>query len=63
MLVVDLQDGLFGLVRDFEPTPFKAQLLAHAGLANAFDLPMVITTSTENGTSFQPTVFSKSKTK
>ncbi|KAL8299270.1 hypothetical protein RB593_009252 [Gaeumannomyces tritici] len=47
--VVDHQVGLMHLVRDIEPTMFKASVLAHAETAKAFDLPIVMTASAETG--------------
>lgn len=37
------------MVRDFDPFLFRDQLIAHAALGQAFNLPVVMTTSTENG--------------
>ncbi|TDZ23154.1 putative hydrolase YcaC [Colletotrichum orbiculare MAFF 240422] len=49
LLVVDMQEGLFNLARDFDPTLYRNAMLAHASLANVFDLPVVLTTSAETG--------------
>ncbi|POR33550.1 Uncharacterized protein YcaC [Tolypocladium paradoxum] len=49
LLVVDLQVGLFQLARDFDPTLYRDQMIAHAALAKVFDLPVVMTTSAEAG--------------
>ncbi|OHE99228.1 isochorismatase [Colletotrichum orchidophilum] len=49
LLVVDLQEGLFNLARDFDPTLFRNSMLAHSSLAKVFDLPVVLTTSAETG--------------
>ncbi|KAL0938521.1 isochorismatase [Colletotrichum truncatum] len=49
IFIVDHQVGLFSLVRDLEPTYFKANIMAHAVLAKAFDLPVVMSTSIEHG--------------
>ena len=51
LLVVDHQEGLFQLARDFTPAQFKNNLLAHAELAKVFGLPTVLTTSAETGAS------------
>ncbi|KAI0743123.1 Isochorismatase-like protein [Daedaleopsis nitida] len=49
LLVVDHQEGLFQLARDWHPVEFKSNILAHAELAKVFDLPTVLTTSAETG--------------
>ncbi|KAH7148270.1 isochorismatase [Dactylonectria macrodidyma] len=49
LLILDQQVGLFSTVRDFEPIYFKQNLMAHATLAKAFDLPVVMSTSAETG--------------
>ncbi|KEY73896.1 hypothetical protein S7711_06103 [Stachybotrys chartarum IBT 7711] len=49
LLIVDHQTGLFSVVRDFSPAEFSQQILAHAALGRMFDLPTIITTSTETG--------------
>ncbi|VUC32706.1 unnamed protein product [Clonostachys rosea] len=49
VLVVDIQDGLFQLTRDTDPHVYRASALAHAELGKVFDLPVILTTSTETG--------------
>ncbi|KFA54504.1 hypothetical protein S40293_09966 [Stachybotrys chartarum IBT 40293] len=49
LLIIDHQTGLFSIVRDFSPAEFSQQMLAHAALGRMFDLPTIITTSTETG--------------
>jgi nicotinamidase-related amidase len=49
LLIVDHQVGLFQLVRDFSPEEFRANIIAHASIGKTFNLPVVITTSTETG--------------
>ncbi|KAL7935909.1 Isochorismatase hydrolase [Trichoderma chlorosporum] len=49
LLVVDLQDGLYNAVRDFEPVTFKESIIAHAAIGKLFNLPVVLTTSAEQG--------------
>ncbi|EGU87747.1 hypothetical protein FOXB_01736, partial [Fusarium oxysporum f. sp. conglutinans Fo5176] len=49
LLVVDLQVGLYNLARDFDPTLYRDQILAHAALGKVFDLPVILTTSADNG--------------
>ncbi|KAK4076631.1 uncharacterized protein Triagg1_4234 [Trichoderma aggressivum f. europaeum] len=49
LLVVDLQDGLYNAVRDFEPVTYKESIIAHAAIGKLFDLPVILTTSAEQG--------------
>ncbi|KAH7304278.1 Isochorismatase-like protein [Stachybotrys elegans] len=49
LLIVDEQVGLFGFARDEDPVVFKNAMFAHAHLGQLFDLPVVMTTSAENG--------------
>jgi len=48
-LIVDIQVGLFGMARDFDPAIYKNALLAHGELGKAFNLPVIMTTSVEEG--------------
>ncbi|KAF9069187.1 Isochorismatase-like protein [Rhodocollybia butyracea] len=49
LLVVDLQIGLFQVVRDYQPDEYKNNIFAHAALGKVFNLPTILTTSAENG--------------
>jgi len=49
VLLVDHQSGLISLVQDFSPGEFKNNVLALAASAKYFKLPMILTTSFENG--------------
>lgn len=49
VLLVDHQAGLLSLVRDIDPDKFKNNVLALADLAKYFNLPVVLTTSFEDG--------------
>ena len=51
LLIVDHQEGLYMLAHDYSPVQFKNNLLAHAALAKIFDLPVVLTSSSETGVS------------
>ena len=35
--------------RDYEPTQFRNNIIAHAAIATLFDIPIVLTTSAETG--------------
>lgn len=49
LLVVDMQVGLYSIVRDVDPVQFKNNLMAHSEIAKVFNLPVVMTTSAEVG--------------
>ena len=49
VLLVDHQSGLISLVQDFSPNEFKNNVLALADLAKYFNLPVILTTSFEEG--------------
>ena len=36
-------------VRDYDPTVFRNNMIAHAAIAKAFNIPIVLTTSAEHG--------------
>ena len=51
LLVVDHQEGLYQLARDFKSTvEMKANILAHAALGKVFNLPTILTSSADTGT-------------
>lgn len=49
VLLIDHQAGLVSLVQDFSPDEFKNNVLALADTAKFFKLPVILTTSFENG--------------
>lgn len=49
LLVLDLQDGLYSLARDFDPTLYYNNMIAHAAIGKLFDLPVVLSTSAQTG--------------
>lgn len=49
LLVVDLQVGLYNAVRDFDPVTYKESIIGHAAIGQLFDLPVILTTSAEQG--------------
>ncbi|KAF9473054.1 Isochorismatase hydrolase [Pholiota conissans] len=49
LLIVDHQIGLFQLVRDFQPDEFRNNIFAHAAIGKVFNLPTILTTSSETG--------------
>ncbi|KAL2851102.1 Isochorismatase-like protein [Aspergillus pseudoustus] len=49
LLIIDYQVGLAQLVRDYGTNDFRNNMLAHAALGKTFDLPVVMTTSSDFG--------------
>ncbi|KAJ5241464.1 uncharacterized protein N7469_003055 [Penicillium citrinum] len=49
LLVIDHQVGLSQVVRDFSTNDFRNNMLAHASLGKVFDLPTVLTSSSDAG--------------
>jgi len=49
LLILDLQVGLYTLARDFDSTLYHQNMLAHAALGQIFDIPVVLTTSSQQG--------------
>lgn len=49
LLILDMQVGLYTLARDFDSTLYYQNMLAHAALGQIFDIPVVLTTSSQQG--------------
>ncbi|KAI2478737.1 Isochorismatase hydrolase [Pyrenophora tritici-repentis] len=49
LLILDLQVGLFQTARDWDPSLYKQNIMAHATLGKIFDLPVIMTTSADVG--------------
>ena len=49
LVILDMQEGLFSLARDYDPVVYKNAMYAHAELGRVFDLPVVMSTSAETG--------------
>ncbi|KAI0427531.1 Isochorismatase-like protein [Xylaria sp. FL1042] len=49
LIILDMQEGLFSLSRDYDAVQYRNAMYAHAELAKVFDLPVVMTTSAETG--------------
>lgn len=49
ILVVDHQVGLINMVGDWDKTLFRNNILGHAGLAKLFNIPVVMTSSFQQG--------------
>ncbi|KAF2844966.1 isochorismatase hydrolase-like protein [Plenodomus tracheiphilus IPT5] len=49
LLILDLQVGLFQTARDWDPTLYKHNIMAHAELGKMFNIPVIMTTSADQG--------------
>jgi nicotinamidase-related amidase len=49
LLIIDHQVGLAQVVRDYNTNDFRNNILGHAALGNVFNLPTVLTTSSDAG--------------
>lgn len=49
LVIVDIQEGLRLMVKDFDPVVYRNAIYAHAEFANMFNLPLLITTANEAG--------------
>ena len=49
LIILDLQVGLYGLARDFDPTVYHNAMMAHSALGQLFDIPVVMSTSAQEG--------------
>jgi nicotinamidase-related amidase len=49
LLVVDIQVGLFQMVRDSSLEEYRNAALAHSSIGTLFSLPVILTTSAETG--------------
>jgi nicotinamidase-related amidase len=49
LLILDLQIGLYQLARDFDATLYRDNMIAHSAIGQIFDIPVVMTTSAQEG--------------
>ena len=49
LLILDLQIGLYQLARDFDATLYRDNMIAHSAIGQIFDIPVVMTTSAQQG--------------
>ncbi|KAK3302439.1 isochorismatase [Chaetomium strumarium] len=49
LVILDLQEGLYSLARDWDATLYRDSMMAHASLGKVFDIPVVMSTSAETG--------------
>lgn len=49
LLILDLQVGLYQLARDFDATLYRDNMIAHSAIGQIFDIPVVMTSSSQEG--------------
>ena len=49
LLILDLQVGLYGVARDWDPTLYRQNIMAHAEIGKLFNLPVIMSTSADTG--------------
>ncbi|PKS10029.1 hypothetical protein jhhlp_004654 [Lomentospora prolificans] len=49
LVIVDIQEGLINMVKDWDTALYKSNILAHSSLAQVFNLPVIITSSAPVG--------------
>jgi len=47
--MVDIQEGLINMVKDWDTALFKSNIMAHSALAQVFNLPVIISSSASVG--------------
>lgn len=49
LLMVDFQEGLINIVKDWDTALYESNILAHSAIAQLFDIPVIITTGAPAG--------------
>ncbi|KAI3318367.1 Isochorismatase hydrolase [Xylariaceae sp. AK1471] len=49
LIILDIQEGLFSLARDYDSVQYRNAIQAHAELGKNFGIPVVMSTSAETG--------------
>ncbi|GAP91544.1 putative protein ycaC [Rosellinia necatrix] len=49
LVILDMQEGLFSLSRDYDAVQYRNAMYAHAELGKIFNIPVIMTTSAETG--------------
>ncbi|KAI3332671.1 Isochorismatase-like protein [Ustulina deusta] len=49
LIILDMQEGLFSLARDYDATQYRNAIYAHAEIGKMFGLPVIMSTSAETG--------------
>ncbi|KAH8658418.1 isochorismatase [Xylariales sp. PMI_506] len=49
LVILDMQEGLFQLARDFDHIAYRSAMYAHASIGKIFDLPVILSSSSDTG--------------
>jgi hypothetical protein len=49
LLILDIQVGLYHIARDWDPSLYQNNIMAHAALGQVFDIPVILSTSADTG--------------
>ncbi|KAI1116817.1 Isochorismatase hydrolase [Nemania sp. NC0429] len=49
LIILDIQEGLYSLARDYDSVQYRNAIYAHAEIGKIFNLPVVMSTSAETG--------------
>ncbi|KAI1122499.1 Isochorismatase-like protein [Nemania abortiva] len=49
LVILDMQEGLFSLARDFDNVQYRNAIYAHAEIGKLFNLPVIMSSSSETG--------------
>jgi hypothetical protein len=49
LLILDIQVGLYHIARDWDPSLYQNNIMAHASIGKLFDIPVVLSTSADTG--------------
>jgi|TARA_R110002003_G_scaffold2382_2_gene24231 hypothetical protein len=49
LLILDIQIGLYHIARDWDPSLYQNNIMAHAALGQVFDIPVILSTSADTG--------------
>ncbi|TGJ83219.1 hypothetical protein E0Z10_g5547 [Xylaria hypoxylon] len=49
LIILDIQEGLFSIARDYESAQYRNAIYAHAEIGKTFGLPVIMSTSAETG--------------
>ncbi|KAI1352252.1 Isochorismatase-like protein [Xylaria sp. FL0043] len=49
LVILDMQEGLFSLARDYDAVQYRNAIYAHAEIGRVFSLPVIMSTSAETG--------------
>ncbi|KAF1914034.1 Isochorismatase-like protein [Ampelomyces quisqualis] len=49
LLILDIQVGLYHIARDWDPSLYQNNIMAHAAIGQVFDIPVILSTSADTG--------------